>query len=66
MVKKITSVRETVKLAPTGELVRWRVVEYMLDDYGPFTFEIVKDAFTWTAVKEDMKAEETGLASVTE
>ena len=65
MIKKIVSVRETVKLTPAGELARWRVVEYMLDDFGPFTVETPKDAFTWDGVKEDMRREEEGLADVT-
>jgi len=64
MKKTIAAVRETVKLSPRGELERWKIVEYMLDDYGPFVFEIKKDDFSWEKVKEDMSREETGLKSV--
>lgn len=64
MKKTVTTVRETVKLSPKGELERWKVVEYMLDDYGPFVYEIKKDEFTWDKVKEDMAHEESGLKTI--
>jgi hypothetical protein len=64
MEKKVVRVRETVKLTPTGELERWKVVEYMIGDFGPFAFEIRKKDFTWDAVQADMDHEEKGLQSV--
>ena len=65
MRRTIVSTRETVKLNPRGELDRWKVVEYMLDDFGPFVFECNKLLFSWDLVKEDMKREEEGLKAVT-
>lgn len=65
MKRTITAVRETVKLGPKGDLVRWKVVEYMLDDFGPFLVEIPKTDFNWDRVKEDMIREEAGLGTVT-
>lgn len=65
MKRTIVAVRETVKLSPRGELDRWKVVEYMLDDFGPFIFEINKLLFSWELVKEDMKSEEEGLQAST-
>jgi len=64
MQRKILSSRETVKLDSTGQLQRWRVVEYMLDDLGPFTFEAPKSEFTYAKLREDMAREEEGLKSV--
>jgi len=64
MRKTIVSRRETVKLNPRGELERWVVFEYMLDDYGPFVFEAPKRAFTYDMLKEDMRREEEGLMSI--
>jgi len=64
MKKTVTAVRETVKLSPKGTLDRWKVVEYMLDDYGPFMIEMPIPDFTWDKVKEEMAREETGLKSV--
>jgi len=64
MKRNVTSVRETVKLSPTRELERWKVVEYMLDDFGPFKYEVKQSEFTWDKVKEDMAKEEAGLKSV--
>lgn len=64
MKRIVTSVRETVKLTPKGELERWKVIEYMLDDYGPFTYEVAKTGFSWDKVKEDMSREEAGLKSI--
>jgi len=65
MKKTVIAVRETVKLSPRAELERWKIVEYMLDDFGPFVFEIKKDEFTWDKLKEDMAREESGLKSAT-
>jgi hypothetical protein len=64
MKKTVTSVRETVKLSPKGTLDRWKVVEYMLDDYGPFLIEMPVEQFSWDKVKEEMVREEAGLKSV--
>ena len=32
--------RETVDLSPRGDLIRIRHIEYMLDDKGPFVYEV--------------------------
>lgn len=34
--------RETVDLGPRGELIRLRHIEFMLDDKGPYVYEIPK------------------------
>ena len=64
MKKKVISTRETQKLTPTRELERWVIVEYMLDDFGPFIYESSKKDFSWDAVKKDMDAQEQGLKSI--
>jgi len=61
MKRTVSAVRETIKLSPRGELIRWKVVEYMLDDFGPFVYEVEKSLFSWDLLKEDMKREEEGL-----
>jgi len=45
--------RETVDLSPRGDLIRIRHIEYMLDDKGPFVYEVPKAL--WKI--EDFKAE---------
>jgi hypothetical protein len=64
MKRTIVSRRETVKLDPRGELERWVVFEYMLDDLGPFIFEHPKKTFTYDLLRQDMEKEEAGLASI--
>lgn len=65
MKRQIISRRETAKLSPRGELERWVVFEYMLDDFGPFVFEHPKATFNYDLLRKDMEQEEQGLASVT-
>jgi len=38
----IVESRETVDLGPRGELIRLIHIEYMLDHYGPFVYEVPK------------------------
>jgi hypothetical protein len=64
MKRQIISRRETVKLDPRGELERWVVFEYMLDNFGPFVFEHPKKTFTYDLLRADMEKEEAGLAAV--
>jgi len=64
MEKKVVSVREALRLTPTRELEKWTVVEYMLDDLGPFSIEMKKAEFSWDKVKQDMEAQEKGLKSI--
>ena len=64
MKRRILSRRETVKLDPRGELERWVVFEYMLDDYGPFVFEAPKKTFSYEQLRADMEKEERGLESI--
>jgi hypothetical protein len=64
MKRQVISTRETQKLTPTRELERWVTVEYMLDDFGPFTFEAKKADFSWERVRKDMDVQEQGLKSV--
>lgn len=64
MKRTVISVRETVKLSPSRELERWKVVDYMLDDFGPFKYEVKQSEFSWDKVKEDMEREEKGLKAV--
>lgn len=64
MRRTITARRETVKLDAAGQLVRWVVFEYTLDNFGPFVFESPKQTFTYDLLKADMDKEEKGLRSV--
>jgi len=53
MQTKIITVRESVKLTKRRELVPTMVVEYMVGDQGPFTYEIEKEKFSReTALRE--------------
>lgn len=65
MKRTIVARRETVKLNPRGEMVRWVVFEVMLDNLGPFVFEFPKSEFVWQLLKEAIDAEERGLAEYT-
>lgn len=64
MKRRVIGIRETVRLDRRGELERWVVVEYTLDDFGPFIFEQEKKEFSFENVKKDMKIQEEGLASL--
>lgn len=64
MRRQIVGRRESVKLDRTGNLERWVVFEYMLDDFGPFVFEYPKAKFTYDLLKADMDAEEKGIAEI--
>jgi hypothetical protein len=58
MEHKIIGARETVKLDLQGNLVTYSVYTYMLDDYGPFTFEIPKSQDSSDALISAMLAKE--------
>jgi hypothetical protein len=58
MEHKIIGARETVKLDLQGNLVTYSVYSYMLDDYGPFTFEIPKSQDSSDALIAAMLAKE--------
>jgi hypothetical protein len=58
MEHKIIGARETVKLDLQGNLVTYSVYTYMLDDYGPFTFEIPKSQDSSDALIAAMLAKE--------
>jgi hypothetical protein len=58
MEHKIIGARETVKLDLQGNLVTYSVYSYMLDDYGPFTFEIPKSQDSSDALISAMLAKE--------
>jgi len=47
----ITSDRETIDLDPAGNIVRKRVIQFMIDDKGPYTYEVPKDLFSIEAFK---------------
>lgn len=64
MRQQITARRETVKLDRAGNLERWVVFEYTLDDFGPFVFEYPKAKFSYDLLKADMANEEKGIASI--
>lgn len=64
MQRQIIARRETVKLNARGELERWVVFEYMLDNFGPFVFEMPKAGFTYDLLRKDMEREEQGLVSI--
>jgi hypothetical protein len=51
MKRIITSVRDSARLSQRGELERRRILEYMLDDLGPFIIELPESEFSWEKVK---------------
>jgi len=61
MRKRIIGARDTVRLGPRGELKRIAQYTYMLDDLGPFTFEIEKEFDSPEALKEAMREKEKVL-----
>ena len=61
MVKKVIGAKETVKLDIQGNLVTFSVYTFMLDDYGPFTFEIAKAQDSSEALLAEMKRKEAIL-----
>lgn len=65
MIKRIISARQTVKLDFKGDLERWRVIDYMLDDYGPLTIEMPEKDFSYEKVGEIMDEEIKGLEPFT-
>lgn len=46
--------RETVDLSPRGDLIRIRHIEYMLDDKGPYVYEIPKALWDPQKFKEEV------------
>lgn len=64
MKRQILARRETVRLDNRGELIRYVVFEYMLDEFGPFVFEHEKKSFSYDLLRADMEAEEKGLAAI--
>lgn len=66
MKKQVISIRETTKLNARGDLVRWVVVEYMLDNFGPFIHEEGKETFAYDNLKVSMRIQEEGIASIKE
>ena len=61
MKKQVIGAKETVKLDLQGNLVTYSVYTYMLDDYGPFTFEIPKSEDSAEALLAEMKRKEAIL-----
>ena len=58
MRKRVIAAKETVKLDELGNLVTYAVYTYMLDDYGPFTFEIPKSQDSPEALRAEMERKE--------
>lgn len=58
MIKKIIGAKETVKMSAVGTLVTYATYQYMLDELGPFTFEIEKSRDSASALNEAMKVKE--------
>jgi len=56
MAIKITSVRESVMLTKKREIIPTMVVEYTVDDQGPFTYEIPKEEFSREKARADIEA----------
>lgn len=61
MEKRVIGAKETVKLDIQGNLVTYSVYTFMLDEYGPFTFETPKAQDTAAALKAEMIRKETIL-----
>jgi hypothetical protein len=58
MERKLIGATETPKLERGRDLVMYAVYTYMLDDYGPFTFEIPKSQDTPEALEAEMSRKE--------
>jgi len=46
--------RETVDLSPRGDLIRIRHIEFMLDDKGPYVYEVPKALWDANKFKEEV------------
>jgi len=66
MKRRIIAARETIRLTPEGEIQPIAVYEYMLDDLGPFIFEIEKEKDTPEALKKAIQEKESLLQAATE
>ena len=49
---RIVEDRETLDIDTRGNLVRYRRIEFMLDDKGPYVYQTPAEAFSIEAFKE--------------
>jgi len=52
---RIVEDRETLDIDPRGNLIRYRRIEFMLDDKGPYVYQVPAEAFDIGAFKEYAK-----------
>jgi len=52
---RIVEDRETVDISPKGDLIRLRHIEYMLDDKGPYVYEVPKALWDVNKFREEVK-----------
>ena len=65
-VKILSETRETTKLEPGGTLERWSIYAYMLDDKGPFYYEVKVSEDTPEKLKEAIYKKAATLKGVPE
>jgi len=65
-VRILPETRETTKLTPDGKLERWSIYSFMLDDKGPFYYEVRSEEDTPEKLKEAIKRKAEALKGVPE
>jgi hypothetical protein len=63
-VKILPDTRETTKLSPEGRLERWSIYSFMLDDKGPFYYEVKSAEDTPEHLKEAIRKKAETLKGV--
>jgi len=63
-VKLLPETRETTKLTPEGNLERWSIYAYMLDDRGPFYYETKVSEDTPERLKQAIKTKAETMKSI--
>ncbi len=64
MAVKITDNRDTVKLMPGGTLKGYTRYEYMIDDLGPFVYEVVTAEDTPEGLLKEIERRKKLLSAV--
>ena len=61
MLVQIIKAREKPKIDPTGTLVYYMDISYMVGDHGPFSVEMRKDQYTPEAAKAKVEKAAIGI-----
>jgi len=64
MLVQIIKVREKPKIDPTGSLVYYMDISYMVGDHGPFSVEMRKDQYSPEAAKEKVEKTAAGIKNL--